>query len=70
MPNGKTLGVAIREAAKRDGLGVEQYRLKHSLPNASFYSWLRNGDPIPGRTTKALRRLRDAGVRHPLLEAV
>jgi len=70
MPNGKTLGRAIREAAGRAGLGVEQYRMKHNLPNASYYSWLRDEEPLPGRTTKALRRLRDAGVRHPLLEAV
>lgn len=71
MPNGHAaLAEAIRDAADREGLGVEQFRLKHKLPNASFYSWLRNEEPIPDRTKAALRRLRKAGVKHPLLDAI
>jgi hypothetical protein len=71
MANGHArLSDAIREAAALEGLGIEQFRTKHRLPNASFYGWLRNEEPIPERTKAALRRLRRAGVKHPLLETL
>ena len=70
MANGHALSGAIREAAEQQGLRIEAFRRKHGLPLASFYGWLRDKEPIPGRTTIALRRLRKAGVRHPLLDVV
>jgi hypothetical protein len=70
MANGSALGEAIRRAAELEGLGVEQFRLKHRLPNASYYAWLRGEEPIPQRTKAALRKLRKAGVTHPLLETL
>ena len=70
MANGHALSEAIREAAEEQGLRIEAFRRKHHLPLASFYGWLRDKEPIPTRTKTALRRLRKAGVKHPLLEAV
>jgi len=70
VTNGTGLSEAIREAAEEQGLRIEAFRRKHRLPLASFYGWLRDKAPIPNRTKTALRRLRKAGVRHPLLEVV
>lgn len=71
MPkNAPKLSEAIREAAKRQGLGVETYRRKHDLANAYFYGLLRDEHPIPEKTREPLRKLRAAGVKHPLLDMV
>jgi hypothetical protein len=71
MTNGYArLSEAIRAAAEKEGLGIEQFRTRHRLPNASFYGWLRDEEPIPERTKSALRKLRKAGVKHPLLDVL
>lgn len=70
MATDYALSEAIREAAEQQGLRIEAFRKKHRLPLASFYGWLRDKTPIPTRTKAALRRLRKAGVKHPILDVV
>jgi predicted transcriptional regulator len=61
---------AIRSAAKREGLGLEQYRRKHDIPSAHFYKLAQGRHPIPEKVRVPLLKLRAAGVEHPLLDLV
>lgn len=61
---------AIREAAEREGLGIEEYRRKHDIPPAHFYKLLRGREPIPDKVRGPLLKLKAAGVKHPLLDLV
>lgn len=64
MPD--TISAAIRAAAEREGLGIEQYRRKHDLPNKGYYALLRNRLPAKVSTREAwFARLRSAGVKLP-----
>lgn len=70
MRKSPKLSNAIRRAAALEGLGIEEYRRKHDLSNAHFYGLLRDKSPIPEKSRGPLRKLRAAGVKHPLLDVV
>jgi hypothetical protein len=60
------LSDAIRQAAKRAGLTVEQFRRKKRLPNTTFYCLLRDELPAKVETREDWRkRLQAAGVTVP-----
>jgi predicted transcriptional regulator len=70
MPKTPKFSDAIREAANRQGLSLEEYRRKHEIPQAHFYRLLGGREPIPDKVRVPLRRLKAAGVKHPLLDLV
>lgn len=56
----------IRRAAKRQGLGIEQFRAAHGFPNTTFYGLLRGELPSKMESLKSLRcQLEAAGVPFP-----
>ena len=61
---------AIRKAVESEGVGVRAFVRKHEIPAAWFYCLLRGQDPISEKTKRPLRKLKAAGVRHPLLDLV
>jgi hypothetical protein len=58
----RTIAENIRAAAKREGLGVEQFRQRYEFSNGTFYDLLEGKPP---RTLKVLQQLRRAGVSIP-----
>lgn len=65
-----TFPEAIRLAAKARGLGIEEFRRRNEIPQAHFYKLLKGRNPIPDKVREPLKRLKDAGVQHPLLDLV
>lgn len=53
---------AVRAAAKRKGITLEQLRLESGLANGTFYNVVAGRPP---RVMRTIEKLRDAGVRIP-----
>ena len=58
-----TLAQRIRKEAKRQGLGIEEFRVQTGIPSTTFYALLNGEQPKKVATVERVRRgLRSAGV--------